>query len=198
MAKKRPQRDPEDRPQKKRKKAHAVEADQDLLGKLVARYGVNLAETFVGYGIIALIGGGMVWYALSRDPNSIGWLLVGSTVILAAVAMFGLILINLGRKLELRKRGLRWTEFGMVTEFAWDDIADVEVDRRDETNLGLASVHKRSSDAVSSSGLLTKTEWDVTIHAHDGRTIHLRPLFLRTVQDPKKLISQIRMGAGLK
>ncbi len=198
MAKKRPKREPGEVRREKRRQPAESESDEDSLGKLVTQYGVNMAETLVAQGVIGLIGGGMVWYALSRDPYSLAWLLVGLAVILAAVVMLGLSLLNLGRKLELRKRGVRWTEFGMVTEFGWDDIADVEIQRQDETYLGVASVHQRSSDAVSSSGPLTKTEWDVTIHAHDGRTIRLRPLFLRTVQDPKKLISQIRLGAGLR
>jgi hypothetical protein len=198
MAKKRPNRDPDKRPEKKRRKTDEAESDDDPLGKLVKEYGVNLAESLVGGGVIGLVGGGLMAYGLSRDPYSLGWTLAGGVVVLAAVVMLGLSLLNVGRKLELRKRGIRWTEFGMVTEFAWDDISDVEIDRRDETYLGVASVQKRSSDAVSSSGPLTKTEWDVTIHAHDGRTIHLRPLFLRTVPDPKKLLSQIRLGAGLR
>lgn len=198
MTKKRPKRDPDERPEKKRRKAEEIDSGDDALGKLVKQYSVNMAEALVVFGIIGLIGGGMVGYAVSRDPYSIAWLCVGSVVLLAAVVLLGLSLLNVGRKLELRKHGIRWTEFGSVTEFAWDDIADVEIQRQDETYLGVASVHKRSSDAISSSGPLTKTEWDVTIHAHDGRTIRLRPLFLKTVPDPKKLISQIRLGAGLQ
>ncbi|MBI3411282.1 MAG: hypothetical protein HY040_23355 [Planctomycetes bacterium] len=56
---------------------------------------------------------------------------------------------------------------------------------------------RRSADAVSPSGLLTNTEWDITIHGHAGRTMRLRPMFLRTVSYPKRLIRQLKLGAGL-
>jgi hypothetical protein len=84
-----------------------------------------------------------------------------------------------------------------VTELLWDDIVDVEISRTDNTYLGVASVRTRSSDAVSPSGLLTKSEFDVTIHGRDGERIRLRPLFLRNVSDPKKLIQEMRMRARL-
>lgn len=187
-----------DRPRKKRPKPDEVRTSGDPLGKLVKEYGVNLAEVLVVAVIGGLIGGGLIWYALSREPDSLIWLLVGSAVMIATVVLLALSLLNLGRRLELRKHGVRWTEFGSITELAWGDIVDIEIQREEETNLGIASVHKRSSDGISSSGPLTKTEWDITIRGHDGRLIRLRPLFLRTVDDPKKLISQLRLGAGLR
>jgi hypothetical protein len=117
--------------------------------------------------------------------------------VLLAVALLGMNIFNLGRRLELRKRGVRFVESGIVTDFFWDEIANVEVNRTDDTYLGVATVRRHSGDASSLSGPLTKTEWDVTIRGRDGRTIRLRPMFLRTVPDPRKLISQLRLRAGL-
>jgi hypothetical protein len=111
--------------------------------------------------------------------------------------LLGINVLNVGRCLELRKLGVRFVESGLLTEFFWDEIVDIEVNRTDDTYLGLATVRKRSANTSTPSGPLTSTEWDVTIHAQDGRAIRLRRIFLRTVPDPKKLISQLRLRAGL-
>src|SRR5207237_5645700 len=117
--------------------------------------------------------------------------------LLLAVAFRGVNVFNAGRKLEVRKYGLRYAESGTETELRWDEIAAVEVHRTDDTYLGVASVRKGSSDTDSPSGPLTKTEWDVTIRAHDGRRIRLPPMFFKVVSNPKKLINQIKMRAGV-
>ena len=104
---------------------------------------------------------------------------------------------NVGRRLELRRRGLRFVEAGVETELLWSDIVAVDVNRTDDTYLGVASVERRSSDAVSPSGPLTKTEWHVTIHTRDGRSVRLSRMFMRMVPDPKKLVSHLRMRSGV-
>jgi hypothetical protein len=174
-----------------------IDSADDPLGKLLQQHQVSLAGVLIMSGLIGLVGIGVLTYALTRQPYSLTFLLVGTLTLLLAVAVLGMNAFNIGRRLEVRKRGLRLVEFGAVTEFFWDEIADVEVNRTDNTYLGVATVRKRSADASSPSGPLTNTEWDVTIHGHDGRTMHLRPMFLRTVADPKKLISQLRLRAGL-
>ena len=112
--------------------------------------------------------------SLTREPYSLAWLLAGAFVLLMVVALLGTNVFNVGRRLELREHGVRFVEAGVETALAWDEIADVEVNRTDDTYLGVASVRRRSSNASRPSGPLTKTEWDVTIHAHDGRTITRR------------------------
>ncbi len=184
---------------KRRHRDTDTEADSatDPLGKLLQQYQVSLAGLLLVAGVLILIGLGIIIYGLTRETHVLVFLAVGAGVMLLAVVLLGMNVFNLGRRLELRKRGVRYVEFGTTTELFWDEIADVEVNRTDDTYLGVASVRKRSSDAASPTGLLTKTEWDVTIHGHDGRTIRLRSTFLRTVPDPKKLISQLRLRAGL-
>jgi hypothetical protein len=105
---------------------------------------------------------------------------------------------NVGRRLELRRRGIRFVEAGVETELFWDEIVDIEVNRTDDTDMGLVSVETRSSNAVAPSGPLTKTEWQVTIHAADGRSIQLNRMFMRMVPDPKELISNLRMRSGVR
>lgn len=171
---------------------------RDPLGKLVKAYGVNWAEVMVGSGILALLGGGVVIYALSGDAVSTIWLIIGAGMVFMALAFVVYNALNIGRRLEVRKRGIRFTESGSVTEFGWDEIVDIQIDRRDETYAGVVSIEKRSSDGVSGSGPLTKTEWDITILSREDRTIRLTPTFLRIVPDPQKLISQLRLGAGIR
>jgi hypothetical protein len=170
----------------------------DPLGKLLQQYQVNLAGVLVVSGVILFLGLGLLVYALTRQPYSLTFLLVGTGVLLFALVLLAMNVFNVGRRLELRKSGVRFVQAGISTEVFWDEIVDIVVNRTDDTNFGVATVRRRSSDAASPSGLLTKTEWDITIHAQDGRTIRLPPMFLRTVPDPKRLISQLRLRAGLR
>ncbi|MDB5387350.1 MAG: hypothetical protein JWM11_2996 [Planctomycetaceae bacterium] len=171
---------------------------EDPLGKLLQVYQVNLLGLLLIAGVILLIGLGLLAYATTLQKNSLIFLLIGSAVSLISLVLVGMNVLNFGRRLELRKLGVRFVEFGSSTELTWDQIADVEVNRTDRTNLGVATATRRSSDASSPSGLLTNSEWHVAILGHDGQSIHLRPMFLRTVADPKKLISSLRLRAGCR
>ena len=175
----------------------AARALADPLGKLQKEYRVRLAGVLIVSGVLGAIGAGCLIYALTRNPYSVTFLIIGGIALLLGVVVLVMNIFNVGRSLEVRKRGIRFTEAGIETALLWGEIVDVEVNRTDTTSLGVASVRKRSSDATSPSGLLTNTEWDVTIHGRDGQMIHLSPIFLRTVPDAKKLIAQIRMRAGL-
>jgi hypothetical protein len=157
---------------------------------------MNLAGILLLSGLLLVVGLAFLAYSLTRQPYSLTFLLVGTAALLLAVVVLGINLFNVGRRLELRQLGVRFVEFGTITELFWDDIVEVAVNRTDNTNYGVATVRRRSSDAASPSGLLTNTEWDVTIQGQNGRTIRLSPMFLQTVPDPKKLISQLRMRAG--
>jgi hypothetical protein len=196
MAKKR--RDKHWEPNYQADRHDRLESAGDPLGKLLQLHRVSLAGVLIVSGTLAVIGlAVLAASALTRQPYSLIFLLAGAFVLLMAAALLGLNVFNVGRRLELRKRGVRFVESGIVAELFWDQIADIEVKRTDDTYLGAVSVRKRSADAVTPSGPLTKTEWHVTIHSHDGRSIRLSPIFMRTIADPRKLISQLRLRAGL-
>jgi hypothetical protein len=169
----------------------------DPLGKLIERHHVSLCGVLVIGGFLLLVGLGVTGYALTREPISLLFLAIGGFVLLMAGAFLVFSLVNVGRKLEVRKHGLRYTAAGTETELRWDEIAAVEVQRTDDTALGVVNVVKTSADTDSASGPLTQTDWDVIIHAHDGRSIRLPPMFFKIVPNPKKLINQIKMRAGL-
>jgi hypothetical protein len=172
--------------------------DADPLGKLIRDYRVSLAGVLVASGAFALVGLVLTGcaYALFRPPGSYIGLAVGAALLLLAACVLVLNVFNIGRRLEVRKHGLRYTEAGVETTLRWEEIVNVAVRRHDETDMGLVTRERESSDYVSPSGPLTKTEWEVEIVGADGATIHLPPTFLRTVGDPKKLIQQIKMRAG--
>ena len=184
---------------KKSRKKGVTDEDgaSDPLGKLLAQYHVSLLGVLIVASVAAFVGLVVIVVGLVAQFYPIVLLLVGTGILLLAVVFLGMNAFNVGRRLELRKRGVRYTQAGVVTELFWDEIVAVEVNRTDDTYLGVASVTTRSSDAASPTGPLTSTEWDVTIHSNDGRKIRLPPAFLRTVPDPKKLISQLRLRAGL-
>jgi hypothetical protein len=185
----------------KRRRAADGETDSgdrpDPLGEVVEQYHVTWASVLLVSGAIAVVGLGCSIYAVTREPWSKGFLLVGGAVVLCAVALLIINSFSVGRRLELRRRGLRLVERGVETEVLWGDIVDIEVGRTDATYMGPVSVERRSSDPITPSGPLTKTEWQVTIHTSDGRSLRLSKMFLRMVPDPKKLISHLRMRSGM-
>jgi hypothetical protein len=163
----------------------------------MSRYHVSLTGVLIVSGAVACVGLGLVGYALSRQPMSITFLVIGTLVLLFAVALLGTNVFNVGRRLEVRKRGIRFVEAGVEIEMLWQDMAGVEVDRTDETDLGEVTLRRRGVHYAAATGPLTRNEWVVTIHAHDGRRIRLGPTFLRIVPDVGKLVSQLRMRAGV-
>lgn len=180
------------------KRPGAADSVGEPLGKLIHVYGGNLASVLVVCGVLILIGLAVVGYALLHRPLSLIILSIGAGVVLVAVVQLGTNIINVGRRLELRKRGVRFVESGVTTDIFWNDVADISVDRADRTYVGVATVHTRSDDSASPSGPLTNTDWTLTIQSQDGQMIRLRPVFLKTVRDVRKLISQLRLGAGLR
>jgi hypothetical protein len=182
-----------------KEKPHGVpdHASPDPLGETIKKYEVTWAGILVVCGSLAVLGLGSVLYGLFGSIWSLGFLLVGAAVILCAIVLAVMNVFNVGRSLELRRHGLRFVDAGIETEFLWSEVVEIEVNRTDDTNMGLVSVEKRSADAVSPSGPLTKTEWQVTIHAGDGRSINLNRAFMRMVPDPKELISNLKMRSGV-
>lgn len=168
---------------------------RDPLGKLQQTYEVTLAGVVVVAGGIAVLGCGALGWGLWQA--SLGWEIFGAAVIFIGFILAALSITNIGRKLEVRRHGVRFTERGTLVEMTWDDIAAVETDRRDDTYLGVANVSTRGNDYRKPTGPLTKTEFHVTIRAHDGREIHLKPLFLKMVPSPQNLITELRMRAGV-
>jgi hypothetical protein len=172
-------------------------AGADPLGELMNQYHVSLAGVLIVSGAVALVGLVLIGLSLLWQSWSLIFLVIGTCVLLLAVALLGMNVFNVGRRLEVRTKGIRFSEAGVVTEMFWEDIVEIEVNRTDDTNLGVATVRRRGSHYATPSGPLTNTEWDVTVSADDGRTIRLRPAFLRIVPDVSKLISNLRMRAGL-
>lgn len=184
-------------PSRKKPQAANRGTDADRLGSVIEQHGITLAALLFVVLLIAGVGGGVLWYGLSREPRSVLWTFLGGAGVVLAVVFAILNVANLGRRLELRKRGIRYVEASTTTEFLWPDIVEIGVERLDATHVGPVGRISTSSDSITPTGPLTKTEWDVTIHAADGRTIHLRPSFFRVVGDPQKLISHLKLRAGV-
>jgi hypothetical protein len=171
---------------------------RDPLGKLQNRYEIQLGQILGFCGGIAVLGLISLFYGLLQDPKSLLFLAVGGVVLLLAVALLAINLPNLGRRLEIRRSGIRYTAASESVEMFWDEITVVDVDRTDDTYLGLASVHETSSDAIRPSGPLTKTEFNVMICTADGRSIRLSKRFLQMVPRRQELVREIQVRAGLK
>jgi hypothetical protein len=183
---------------KKLRNPEKASGPADPLGRLIAQYPPRFAGVLLVSGVVAIIGAGLVGFSLLRESTSIILLAIGGFILLVAIVFVGMNLINLGRRLELRKRGLRFTEGGEETDILWQDVADVTVRRTDNTNLGAVRVWQTSANYLAPSGPLTRTSWDITIQSHDGAEIHLGPTFLKIVPNVPKLISQMRLAGGQK
>ncbi len=169
----------------------------DPLGPVIEQHGITWAALIVVTIVLGATGGAILGYGATRVPRSTLWLTVGGIVLGLGVLMFVLNVRNTGRRLELRKRGIRFVDAGDVTELNWSEIVEVDVHRLDKTSVGPVHKFRESDDAVSPSSLLTKTEWEVTLRTNDGRSIHLPPAFFRIVPDARKLISAIKLRAGV-
>jgi hypothetical protein len=104
-------------PSKRRQTARDRD-DGDPLGKLIQQYRVNLAAVLLLAGVVALIGLGLLGFALTRKPHSPMFLVAGALVMVVAFALVAINTFNVGRRLELRKHGVRFVESGMETELA--------------------------------------------------------------------------------
>src|SRR5262245_6964066 len=98
------------------RRSKPIDSADDPLGKLLQRYQVNLAGVLLVSGVILLVGLGVLAYALTRQSCPFTLLLVGTAVVLLSMALLGINLFNVGRRLELRKLGVRFVEFGRVKE----------------------------------------------------------------------------------
>src|SRR5437660_5110167 len=121
----------------------------DPLGDLIHRYQVSLAGVLIVAGVAALVGLGLVAFALTRERISLLLLLIGAGIVLLAGALVAANLFNLGRRLELRKKGIRFIDPMFDLEFFWEDIADVQVNRQDETDYGVATVRRKGAHYIA-------------------------------------------------
>lgn len=199
-ARKRPRRGPANSSSEDRdaiQRDSEAESERDPLGKVIVAHRVTLARVLFIFVLGAAVGGGVLAYASTREIYAKVFLGIGGAILYFAVVASLKNLVLLGRRLELRKYGLRYVAHGSKTDFRWDDIVDLEIIRKDKSYYGRVRVDRVTSDEHSPSGLLTTSTFDVTIHARDGDSIRLTPTFMKAVPNPKKLIQRIRMGADV-
>src|SRR5947207_907214 len=113
---------------KRRKRSADAELDDveyDPLGALIHRYQVSLAGVLIVAGVVALVGLGLIAFALMRERVWLLLLLIGAGIVLLAVGLVAANLFNLGRRLELRKKGIRFVDPLYELEFFWEEISDV-------------------------------------------------------------------------
>src|SRR5262249_15500584 len=65
----------------------AAGAEYDALGELISRYAVSMGGVLIASAIGALVGAGLVVFALSRERISLLFLLIGAGLILVAGAL---------------------------------------------------------------------------------------------------------------
>jgi hypothetical protein len=173
-------------------------AHRDPLGKVIKVYRPNTAAGVMTAILMCVAGGGVLLYCQFHRPYPYKIMLAGVVLLVAGPVMAGVSLFNSRQSLEIRRHGVRLVEGLNVTDVAWDELADVQVNRTDVTGLGVATVRRRRSD-LQTPGLLTaRTEWEVILHTHDGRTIRLGRTFLQYVRDVRSMVIQLRKFAGLE
>jgi hypothetical protein len=167
-------------------------SQRDPLGKLIKSYRPNAAVGVMVAILMALAGTGVLLYCQFHRPYPFKIMLAGAVLLVACPVMVVVSLFNCRRSLEVRRHGIRLLDGLNVTELAWDEIAEVEVNRTDVTSLGVATIWSRHSD-LRKPGLLTaRTEWEVLLHTRDGRTIRLSRTFLQYVPDVGSMVTLLR------
>jgi hypothetical protein len=184
-----------------RRKTRIVEPPEsdDPLGELMKVYTTNIKVKAFIYIPFAILGAGMLFYALIQRTETIPNIVIGVSggVLFFLNSVFmGCQLWNVGKQLELHRRGVRLSRFGMKKDMRWKQIVQIEVVRTavGTEALGLIDTTTVSDDEhspVKGDGL------HVTIHDVDGRTIELGHSFMQIVDDPIKLIANLRKGAKL-
>jgi hypothetical protein len=171
---------------------------RDPLGKVIKVYRPNTAAGVMTAILICAAGGGVLLYCQFHRPYPYKIMLAGAVLLVAGPVMAAVSLFNSRRSLEIRRHGVRLVEGQNASDLAWDELAEVEVNRTDVTGLGVATVRTRRSD-LQQPGLLTaRTEWEVLLHTHDGRTIRLGRTFLQYVPDVRSMVILLRKFAGLE
>lgn len=169
---------------------------RDPLGKLIKVYRPNTAVGVAVAILMGLAGGSVLLYCQFHHPYPYRIMLAGVVLILASPVMLIVSMFNSRRSLEIRRHGVRLVEGGQVTELAWDEIVQVDVERTDVTSLGVATISTRRSDLKRTSLLPARTEWEVRIQTRDGRMIRLSRMFLQYVPDVKSMVILLRKYAG--
>ena len=171
---------------------------RDPLGKVIKVYRPNTAVGVMMAIFLCVAGGGVLLYCQFHRPYPYKIMLAGVVLLVAGPVMAGVSLFNSRRSLEIRRHGLRLVEGQNATDLAWDEVAEVEVNRTDVTGVGVATVWTRRSDLQRPGLLTSRTEWEVILHTHDGRTIRLGRTFLQYVPDVRSMVIQLRKFAGLQ
>ncbi|MEZ6046652.1 MAG: hypothetical protein R3C11_13975 [Planctomycetaceae bacterium] len=184
-------RDPE---KKQSQTTSETEASRDPLGKLLKLYGTNLA-TAVFILLIMLIPAAIAFGVMFFTEGQVARIsmFVGAAFCLIGFVLFCLQLLNVNKRLELRRHGIRYVNGSIQTEFFWNEIVDIEVKRVDSTNLGVVSVHTHSNDARKPTNIMSRTDWDITIVSQSGRKIHLGDTFTNIIHKPQELIAELRL-----
>lgn len=161
---------------------------RDPLGKVIKVYRPNTVAGLTIAILMCVAGGGVLLYCQFHQPYPYKVMLAGVFLLVAGPVMAAVSFFNSRRSLEIRRHGLRLVGWQNTTDVAWDELAEVRVNRTDVTGLGVATIHTRGSDLKKPGVLTARTEWEVTLHTRDGRTIRLGRTFLQYVPDVRSMV----------
>ncbi len=173
--------------------------DSDSLGKLLKIYRPNLWGCIFVTGLGLLVG--LMGFAfavfLSGNPIVIGIAVLAAIAVLIGTLLYSI--INYRQCLELRKGGVRFRKGNQIVEMDWNLIIDIQVGRSNLVGYGPIKGLTRSEDPESEeNGSYTHSFWEVTLVDEMGQSIYLNQMFLGCVNEPRKLIGNLRKGSGLQ
>ena len=168
-----------------------VEADADTghdpLGKPLATYTTGRSAVLViVLAVILGLGGGAVLGAADQISTAVvgsrdeglyavaGWVLMLGG---AGTMAWGVLL--LGRRLEVRRKGVRYVRRRRVQELRWDEIADIRVRK--------ITIYYR--------GAKQGVRWEVDFDA-GARSIYLDSTFLRHIPRVTELVQLLETASG--
>jgi hypothetical protein len=171
----------------KRAKERDRDASSDPLGKPLARYSTNgrsvmlvVVAVVLGLSGAATLGGAeaLAW-RLADSTDGTPYVIVGWALMLAGAGTVAWGVYYYGRSFEVRRKGVRFSRRGSVTELRWDQIEHIEVQRTIILYRGRPTGRYR---------------WEIFICGWD--TIHLTPSFLQLVRSVTELVSILKVQSG--
>lgn len=169
---------PKPRKMDKEKEREEDEQDPSLdpLGKPIAEFSSTKQSVSLMIGAVVVVGLGI--FLILKDTKDEMHLFFGGLAILVALVMAGWGFTQAGKKLEVRRKGIRYTKGRTKIQMRWKDISDIQIVKT----------------YVGSQGS-TNIEWDITINGK--KTIHLPNRFLSLVPDKGSLIHLMKINSGI-
>ncbi len=164
----------------------APDSGCDRLGKSLATYSSHRSGilTLIGAVIAALTGAfvlgdaGRLAHKLAESDEDTLFRVAGWALMIVGSLAAGAGVLQLGRRFEVRRKGVRFARRSVVQELRWDEIDDIQV--------------RKTITWVKGQRIIS---WEIELIG-DSDTIYLNEFFLRQISSVTELVSLLKNVSG--